>query len=63
MSVQDSASITVQDGHEFVSTIAVSEEDAEGLLAVDTLLHRAAGWRVAEGQNVVVARQATSFAS
>lgn len=57
MSVQDFCLVTVQDGHEFVSTVAVSEEDAESLLAVDTLLHRAAGWRVAGGPNVVVARR------
>lgn len=47
--------VTVQDGREFVSTIALSKEDAEGLLAMDTLLHRAAGWRVVEGHRVVVA--------
>ena len=47
--------VTVQNGCEFVSTIALSKEDAEGLLAMDTLLHRAAGWRVTEGRGVVVA--------
>jgi hypothetical protein len=49
--------VTVQDGVEFVSPLAVSDEEAESLLAVDTLLHRAAGWRVVEGQRVVVARR------
>lgn len=47
--------VTVQDGREFVSTIGLSKEDAEGLLAIDTLLHRAAGWRVTEGHRGVVA--------
>ena len=49
--------VTVQGGREFVSTIALSKEDVQGLLAMDTLLHRAAGWRVAEGHGVVVARR------
>lgn len=49
--------VTVQGGREFVSTIALSKEDAQGLLAMDTLLHRAAGWRVTEGHGVVVARR------
>ena len=49
--------VTVQDGHEFVSTVAISEEHAQQLIAVETLLHRAAGWRVTEGQGVVVARR------
>jgi hypothetical protein len=49
--------VTMQDGREFVSTIALSKEDAQGFLAMDTLLHRAAGWRVTEGHGVVVARR------
>jgi hypothetical protein len=49
--------VTVQNGVEFVSTLTVSEEEAESLLALDTLLHRAAGWRVVEGQGAVIARR------
>lgn len=52
--------VTVQGGREFVSTNALSKEDAQGLLAMDTLLHRAAGWRVTEGHGVVVARRGES---
>lgn len=47
--------VTVQGDCEFVSTIPLSHEDAQGLLAMDTLLHRAAGWQVAEGHGVLVA--------
>lgn len=47
--------VTVQDGREFVSAIELSKEDAEGLLAMDTLLHRAAGWQVTESHRGVVA--------
>lgn len=49
--------VTMQDKREFVSTVSMSEEDAQSVLAVDTLLHRAAGWRVSEGRGVVVARR------
>ena len=49
--------VTVQNGREFVSTVAVSAEDADRLLAIDTLLHRAAGWLVTEGQREVIARR------
>jgi hypothetical protein len=47
--------VTIQDGHEFVSTDALSEDDAESMLAIDTLLHRAAGWSVVEGPSVMLA--------
>jgi hypothetical protein len=57
MSARSYCLVTVQDAVEFVSTLAVSEEDAESLLAVDTLFHRAAGWRVVEGKRVVIARR------
>lgn len=57
MSARGFRLVTVQDGVEFVSTVAVSEADVDNLLAVDTLLHRAAGWRVVEGQRVVIARR------
>lgn len=50
--------VTAQNGHEFVSSAGLSKEDAREFLAVDTLLHRAAGWRVAaEGLDMVVARR------
>jgi phenylalanine-4-hydroxylase len=49
--------VTIQDGREFVSSIALSEDDAESLLAVDRLLHRAAGWQVVRAPHVVVARR------
>jgi hypothetical protein len=57
MSARSYCLVTVQDGVEFVSTLALSEEDAEGLLEVDTLLHRAAGWRIVRGERVVIARR------
>ena len=64
MSAHGYCLVTVQDGLEFVSTVAVSEEDAESLLSVDTLLHRAAGWRVVVGQRVPSSRDAApSFVS
>lgn len=47
--------VTVQERRECVSALALSKEDAEGLLAMDTLLHRAAGWQVTESHRVVVA--------
>jgi hypothetical protein len=50
--------VAQQNGREFVSPAGISEEDARKLLAVDTLLHRAAGWRVAaDGPDVIMARR------
>jgi hypothetical protein len=49
--------ITEQDGDAYVSTIAMSETEAHELLAMDTLLHRAAGWRVTRSPAVVHARR------
>jgi hypothetical protein len=44
-----------QNGRETVSSSRLSAEDAQSLLAIDKLLHRAAGWRVTEARGVVVA--------
>ena len=50
--------VTEQNGREFVSSAGLSKEDARDFLAVDTLLHRAAGWRVAaEGPDMVTVRR------
>jgi hypothetical protein len=50
--------VTQQNGREFVSPAGISEEDAWDFLAVDTLLHRVAGWRVAaDGPDMVMARR------
>ena len=50
--------VTEQNGREFVSSAGLSKEDARDFLAVDTLLHRAAGWWVAaEGPDMVMVRR------
>lgn len=49
--------VTEQDGHAYVSTIAMSETEAYELLVMDTLLHRAAGWLVTTYPAVVRARR------
>jgi hypothetical protein len=49
--------VTIQGGREHVSPVTVSERDAASLLAVETLLHRAAGWHVVGTERFVVARR------
>lgn len=49
--------VTRQNGIEYVSSIVMTEEEIHQHLRAEAEMHRAAGWTVTEGVNVVVAHR------